>query len=86
MLKYGRMHVLSSLSALIFIQRLLKYAKVLKTELLSFVLKDSLGEVPSFHEDESTFRQKKSNIKWDFKVTFKTVIIYSTQSSEFSHK
>jgi len=73
---------------LLFIQRLLKYVtlKVLKTELLSFVLKDSLGEVPSFHEDESTFRQKKSNIKWDFKVTFKTVIIYSTQSSEFSHK
>lgn len=29
-----------------------------------FVLKDSLGEVPLFHEDENAFSEKKSNIKW----------------------
>lgn len=40
---------------------------MLKTELGPFVLKDSLGEVPLFHEDETAFREKKSNIKWVFR-------------------
>lgn len=33
-----------------------------------FVLKDSLGEVPLFHEDENAFSEKKSKIKWVFRV------------------
>uniref|UniRef100_A0A672NRZ4 Golgi apparatus membrane protein TVP23 homolog n=1 Tax=Sinocyclocheilus grahami TaxID=75366 RepID=A0A672NRZ4_SINGR len=34
--------------------------------MLPFVLKESQGEVPLFHEDESAFREKKSNIKFGF--------------------